>query len=80
MSLEDIRSMVEKDKKMGCNFLRLAHYPRAEDAARMADEMGMLLWEEIPVYWWIDFENPAFQVMKAYYEERKQKEKQSEGE
>ena len=28
-------------------------------AARIADELGFLLWEEIPVYWAIDFENPA---------------------
>ena len=28
-------------------------------ASQIADEIGMLLWEEIPVYWAIDFENPA---------------------
>ena len=33
------------------NFLRLAHYPHHERAARIADELGFLLWEEIPVYW-----------------------------
>jgi len=27
--------------------------------ARLADEMGILLWEEIPVYWTIDFTNEA---------------------
>ena len=26
--------------------------------ARIADELGFLLWEEIPVYWAIDFANP----------------------
>ena len=26
---------------------------------RMADEMGILVWEEIPVYWTIDWENQA---------------------
>ncbi len=44
-------------KELGCNFMRLAHYPHSERMARLADEMGMLLWEEIPVYWCIDFEN-----------------------
>ena len=29
-----------------------------EKAAQIADEMGLLLWEEIPVYWAIEFENP----------------------
>lgn len=53
----DIRTIIGKGKKMGCNFLRLAHYPHTELVAKIADEMGMLLWEEIPVYWWIDFAN-----------------------
>ena len=39
--------------------MRLAHYPHHELAARIADEEGLLLWEEIPVYWAIDFDNPA---------------------
>lgn len=43
-------------KELGCNFMRLAHYPHNEKMARLADEMGMLLWEEIPVYWAIRFE------------------------
>ncbi|MCP4427729.1 MAG: glycoside hydrolase family 2, partial [Chloroflexi bacterium] len=28
-------------------------------AAKIADEVGLLLWEEIPVYWSIAFNNPA---------------------
>ena len=43
-------------KEMGCNFMRLAHYPHNEEMAKLADEMGILLWEEIPVYWAIRFE------------------------
>jgi hypothetical protein len=35
--------------------MRLAHYPHHERAAEIADELGILLWEEIPVYWAIDF-------------------------
>ena len=46
-------------KELGCNFLRLAHYPHNEFMARTADEMGLLLWEEVPVYWTIEFSNPA---------------------
>lgn len=42
-------------KELGCNFMRLAHYPHHENAARLADKMGILLWEEIPVYWAIKF-------------------------
>ncbi|MCB0651073.1 MAG: beta-glucuronidase [Saprospiraceae bacterium] len=46
-------------KEMNCNFIRLAHYPHNEHTIRLADRMGILLWEEIPVYWTIDFSNEA---------------------
>ena len=42
-------------KELGCNFMRLAHYPHDERMARLADQEGILLWEEIPVYWAIRF-------------------------
>ncbi|MDR2974392.1 MAG: hypothetical protein LBV00_06730 [Propionibacteriaceae bacterium] len=45
-------------KELGCTFMRLAHYPHDGLVSRMADEVGMLLWEEIPVYWAIQFEKP----------------------
>lgn len=45
-------------KEMNCNYMRLAHYPHSYKVAKIADEMGVMLWEEIPVYWAIDFENP----------------------
>ncbi|MDP2089433.1 MAG: glycoside hydrolase family 2 TIM barrel-domain containing protein [Flavobacteriaceae bacterium] len=44
-------------KELGCNFIRLAHYPHNEYMLRMADKMGLMVWEEIPVYWSIDFNN-----------------------
>ena len=56
---EDLLRRFCHAKELGCNFLRLAHYPHHELAAKLADEVGLLLWEEIPVYWAIDFENPA---------------------
>jgi len=43
-------------KELGCNFMRVAHYPHHENMAKLADELGMLLWEEIPVYWAILFD------------------------
>ena len=58
-SEEDERTLFSWAKELGCNFLRLAHYPHNEHAARLADKMGILLWEEIPVYWGISWENPA---------------------
>jgi beta-glucuronidase len=46
-------------KELGCNYVRLAHYPHNEHMLRLADKMGILVWEEIPVYWTVDFTNPA---------------------
>ncbi|MDI1338002.1 MAG: glycoside hydrolase family 2 TIM barrel-domain containing protein [Lacunisphaera sp.] len=46
-------------RDLGCNYVRLAHYPHNEYMARVADEMGILLWVEVPVYWTIQWDNPA---------------------
>jgi beta-glucuronidase len=40
------------------NYVRLSHYPHSEITTRLADEMGLLVWSEIPVYWAVDFANP----------------------
>jgi beta-glucuronidase len=45
-------------KELGCNYIRLAHYPHSERVAELADELGVMLWEEIPVYWAVEFDNP----------------------
>lgn len=58
-SVEDARLLLGWAKELGCNFVRLAHYPHNEFMARVADEMGLMLWEEVPVYWTIQWENPA---------------------
>ena len=42
---------------LNANFVRLAHYPHTAVMTRLADEMGLLVWSEIPVYWDIDFAN-----------------------
>lgn len=44
-------------KELGCNFMRVAHYPHSERMSQLADEMGILLWEEIPVYWSVRFDS-----------------------
>lgn len=46
-------------RELGCNFVRLAHYPHNEHMLRVADRMGLLVWSEIPVYWTVAFDNPA---------------------
>jgi beta-glucuronidase len=55
---ENIRATIAHLKQLHGNFLRLAHYPHSRLFSRIADEQGVLLWEEIPVYWAIDFTNP----------------------
>ena len=55
----EIRQNFDLAKQMGCIYMRLAHYPHNELAARIADEVGLLLWEEIPVYWTMAFESKA---------------------
>jgi beta-glucuronidase len=57
-SADDARLLLGWAKELGCNFARLAHYPHNEHMARVADELGIMLWEEIPVYWTISWENP----------------------
>lgn len=58
-SEEDDRTLLTWAKELGCNFVRFAHYPYNEDMLRLADKMGLLVWEEIPVYWDIQWKNPA---------------------
>ncbi len=53
---EDI-TLLQWAKDMGCNFVRLAHYPHNEQMIRQAERMGILVWSEIPVYWTIQWKN-----------------------
>jgi beta-glucuronidase len=55
---EDARTLLGWAQELGANFVRLAHYPHDEHTIRLADELGLLVWAEIPVYWTIDWENP----------------------
>ncbi|OAQ40281.1 beta-glucuronidase [Pedobacter psychrophilus] len=54
----DLRMLLTWAKELNCNFVRLAHYPHNEEMVRLADEMGLLVWAEVPVYWTIAWENP----------------------
>jgi beta-glucuronidase len=40
------------------NYVRLAHYPHSEVMTRMADQLGLLVWSEIPVYWRVNWSRP----------------------
>jgi beta-glucuronidase len=45
-------------KDLNINFIRAAHYPYTRHLAKVADRFGLMLWEEVPVYWNIDWNNP----------------------
>ena len=55
---DDARTLLSWAKELGCNFVRLAHYPHHEEMVREAEKMGILVWSEIPVYWTIAWTNP----------------------
>lgn len=36
-------------KELGCNFIRISHFPQDDAILEMCDELGLLAWEEIPI-------------------------------
>lgn len=51
--------LTEVKQGLNGNYVRLSHYPHSETLLKMADELGLLVWSEIPVYWTVDWDNPA---------------------
>ncbi len=58
-SIEDAQMILSRAKELNCNFVRLAHYPHNENMIRVAEQLGLLVWSEIPVYWTIDWNNES---------------------
>ncbi len=54
-SQADAMQLISQARDLGCNMVRLAHYPHDETMTRLADSLGVLVWSEIPVYWTINF-------------------------
>ncbi len=57
VSEDDAHVLVDAALELGCNTIRLAHYPQSEHIVRYAEEKGLLIWEEIPLWQGIDFSN-----------------------
>ena len=55
----DAAMILNEVKALGCNFVRTAHYPQNERIVRMAEKMGIMIWEEVPIWQGIEFSNPA---------------------
>ena len=58
-SESDAVMLLSEARALGCNMIRLAHYPQNEYIVRLAEKMGFMLWEEIPVWQGIGFANDA---------------------
>jgi beta-glucuronidase len=56
-SFEDAEALLNSAKELGCNFVRLAHYPHNKNIIRLADKIGIMVWSEIPVYWTVLWDN-----------------------
>jgi beta-galactosidase len=48
MTEDLIRKEMRLIKDVGANFIRLAHYQQSRQVLDLCDELGMLVWEEIP--------------------------------
>lgn len=48
LSNERHRKDIEEIKEMGANFVRLAHYPQDPEVYKACDELGVLVWDELP--------------------------------
>ncbi len=55
---KDVETLLGWARELGCNYVRLAHYPHDERMTRAADRMGIMVWSEIPVYWAEHFGDP----------------------
>lgn len=56
-SEDDAQMLVSEAEALGVNMIRLAHYPQNEYIVRLAEKKGIILWQEIPVWQGIDFDN-----------------------
>lgn len=73
---EECRTLLNWAKELGCNFVRLAHYPHSELMVKEADKLGLMVWSEIPVYWKINFESKeSFNNAKTMLTEMIQRDK-----
>jgi beta-glucuronidase len=58
-SEKDVDTLLGWAKELGCNYVRLAHYPHDQRMTRAADRLGIMVWSEIPDYWALQFDNPT---------------------
>jgi len=54
-SAVDAKLLLNSAKELGCNLVRLAHYPHNENMVKEAEKLGLMVWSELPVYQHIEF-------------------------
>lgn len=52
---DDNQILLNAAKELGCNLVRLSHYPYNERMIKQAEKMGMMVWNELPIYQHIQF-------------------------
>ncbi len=65
MPFELIKKDIDIIRELNCNTIRGSHYPNTKKTLDYCDEVGMLFWEEIPMWgnrkeWEVSFENEDF--------------------
>ena len=60
--MADAQMLLSEAEALGVNMIRLAHYPQNEYTVRLAEEKGIILWQEIPVWQGINFSDAGTQA------------------
>lgn len=55
---EDVRNLFSMLHDLHANFARLCHYPHDQRMTRTADQQGIMIWSEIPLWQRISFDKP----------------------
>jgi beta-glucuronidase len=74
LTVAEDRKDIEDIKALGANFVRLAHYTQSQDVFDACDELGLLVWTEIPAWQtgaatladphvWTDYAKPQLRSM-----------------
>lgn len=58
-SMDDDKILLNAAKELGCNMVRLVHYPHNENMVKAAEKLGLMVWNEIPIYQHIQFSDSA---------------------
>jgi len=64
LSREQMARDMRLIKDLGCNFVRLVHYPHHRHIIELADELGLMVSEE-PGFWWAFFVPEARAMVEA---------------